>query len=397
MYLRSKPIFTSPFLALSASFGSSPQTYANYINGKFVPSTATTTFPINNPATQEHLANVPQSTQEEYQEASKAALAAYKSWSNTPILSRQRFLANYLQLLKNKHEELAKCITAEQGKTIVDAMGDVQRGIEVVEQTLATSAIMMGETSSNLSAGIDGYSLRVPLGVCAGIAPFNFPVMIPLWMFPLGVACGNTYIMKPSERVAGSSQMLAELVGEAGFPSGVVNMIHGGKQTVDFILDDPIVKSVSFVGSNRAGEYIYNRGSQNGKRVQSNLGAKNPCVIMPDANQEDVVNALVGAAFGASGQRCMALSVAIFVGKSQEWIDQVVEKAKTLKVGPGSDPDSAIGPLISPEAKARVISLIESAKREGANVRLDGSGFVHPTHPQGNFVGPTLISGVLTF
>jgi malonate-semialdehyde dehydrogenase (acetylating) / methylmalonate-semialdehyde dehydrogenase len=171
-------------------------------------------------------------------------------------------------------------------------------------------------------------------------------------------------------------------------------MVYGGRETVDYILEDPVVKSVSFVGSNRAGEYIYNKGSQNGKRVQSNLGAKNPCVIMPDANMDDVVNALVGAAFGASGQRCMALSVAIFVGKSQQWIDEVAERASKLKVGPGDDPETALGPLISPAAKDRVISLIESAKKEGAKVRLDGSKFVHSTHPQGNFVGPTLISGV---
>lgn len=309
--------------------------------------------------------------------------------------------------LKENHEELAKAITREQGKTLIDARGDVQRGMEVVEHTLSFASIMMGETSENISRNIDLYSYRVPLGVCAGIAPFNFPVMIPLWMFPVAITCGNTYVMKPSEKVAGASMLLAQLLQDIKLPKGVVNLVHGGHDTVNNILDDKRIRAVSFVGSNQAGEYIYEKGCKNGKRVQSNMGAKNHGIILPDADKEEALNALCGAAFGATGQRCMALTTAIFVGEAQDWIPELVEKAKKLKCSIGTDEGVDLGPLCDApvtilvilflnfiQLKERVIGLINQAEKEGANIPLDGRGFIHPKYPKGNFVGPTVLDNV---
>lgn len=303
---------------------------------------------------------------------------------------------DYLRLLKENHQALAKIITAENGKTHIDAMGDVQRGIEVVEHTLSFASLTMGETSANLAKDVDSYSYRTPLGVCAGIAPFNFPVMIPLWMFPVGATCGNTYIMKPSELVPGASQLMIDLLERTGIPAGVVNLVNGGADTVDMILDCPDIKAISFVGSNRAGEYIYNKGSVNGKRVQSNMGAKNHGVVLPDANKEDTLNQLVGAAFGAGGQRCMALPLNIFVGKAGDWIEDMIPLAQNLKVSAGSDPKADIGPLITQKHMNYVKNHIKKAKEQGAKILLDGSNFKSEAYPNGNFVGPTLIDQVTT-
>lgn len=252
----------------------------------------------------------------------------------------------------------------------------------------------MGETLENLSKNIDTYSYRQPLGVCAGICPFNFPAMIPLWMFPLALTTGNTYILKPSEKNPGASTIIAELSQDI-FPPGVLNIIHGSKNSVDFICDHSYIKAISFVGGNQAGEYIHARGTKNGKRVQSNMGAKNHALILPDAKRDRTIDLLVGAAFGATGQRCMALPIAIFVGESQNWIPDLVEKAKKLKIGPGSDPEAQVGPLITSESKNRVESLIESGKKEGAKVLLDGRNPKVPKgFEKGNFIGPTIISDV---
>ena len=233
-------------------------------------------------------------------------------------------------------------ITREQGKTIADAKGDIFRGIEVVEFACGVAPMMMGETIENVSAGMDTYSYRVPLGVCGGIAPFNFPAMIPLWMFPLAITTGNTFVLKPSERVPSTAQRLVELLEEAGSPPGVVNIIHGSVDTVNFLCDEPRIKALSFVGSNQAGEHIYRRGSDKGKRVQSNMAAKNHAVILPDADKHHVINSLVGAAFGAAGQRCMALSTVVFVGDSKAWLPEIVAKAQALVVGAGSHPATEV-------------------------------------------------------
>lgn len=369
-------------------------TTKNFINGEFKESKATKWFNIHNPATQELVNKVPQTTNEEFNEAVSSAETAFKTWKEVPILVRQRYMFDYLMKLKENHEELAKAITREQGKTLIDARGDVQRGLEVVEHTLSFASIMMGETSENVSRNIDLYSYRVPLGVCAGIAAFNFPVMIPLWMYPVGITCGNTYILKPSEKVAGASMILAQLLQDIKLPKGVVNFVHGAHDTVNNIVEHPSIRSISFVGGNQAGEYIYEKGSKNGKRVQSNMGAKNHGIILPDADKEEALNALVGAAFGASGQRCMALTTAVFVGESQNWIPELIEKAKKLKISIGTDEGVDLGPLCDAPLKERVLGLINDAEKEGANIPLDGRGFIHPQYPKGNFVGPTLLDNV---
>lgn len=246
----------------------------------------------------------------------------------------------------------------------------------------------------NVARNIDTYSYRQPLGVCAGICPFNFPAMIPLWMFPVAITCGNTYVLKPSEKTPTAALQLAELCQEAGLPPGVLNVIHGAKDTVDFICTDDRIRAISFVGGNNAGQYIHDVGTKHNKRVQSNMGAKNHATILPDATKESTLNALVGAAFGASGQRCMALSTALFVGDSKDWLPDLVEKTKALKVGPGLTKGSDLGPVITPESKKRILDLINSAEKDGCKIALDGRNVSVPGSEKGNFVGPTIITGV---
>ncbi|KAI2654564.1 Methylmalonate-semialdehyde dehydrogenase [acylating], mitochondrial [Labeo rohita] len=323
-------------------------------------------------ATNEVIGRVPKATHEEMLAAVDSCSRAYHAWSETSILARQQIFLRYQQLIKDNIKELAKLITLEQGKTLADAEGDVFRGLQVVEHTCSITSLMLGETLPSITKDMDTYTYRLPIGVCAGIAPFNFPAMIPLWMFPMGMVCGNTYLMKPSERVPGCAMMLAKLLQDAGAPDGTLNIIHGQHDAVNFICDHPAIKAISFVGSNQAGEYIYERGSKNGKRVQSNMGAKNHGVVMPDANKENTLNQLVGAAFGAAGQRCMALSTAILIGEARNWLPELVERAKGLRVNAGDQPGADVGPLISPQAKERVNSLIQSGVDEGAKVLLDG-------------------------
>ncbi len=289
---------------------------------------------------------------------------------------------------------MAESIVKENGKTLVDAKGDVFRGQEVVEFAAGASSHLMGETLEGLARGVDTYSYRQPLGVCAGIFPFNFPAMIPLWMFPMALVTGNTYVCKPSERTPGATMILARLAQEAGVPDGVLNIIHGQVDAVNFLCDHPAIRAVSVVGSNRAGEYIHARGSASGKRVQSNMGAKNHATILPDANKETTLNALVSAAFGAAGQRCMALSVAVFVGESRKWIPELKARAAALKVGPGSDPKSDLGPMISVEAYERALALIQSGVDEGAKLLLDGRNSKVAGYPKGNFLAPTILTDV---
>jgi len=374
----------------------STMTMKNFIDGQWKDSKATEWFDIRNPATQELVNRVPQTTNDEFNEAVDNAAETFKTWREVPILVRQRYMFDYIRRLKENHEELAKLITREQGKTLVDSRGDVTRGLEVVEHTLSFASLAMGETTENVARNVDIYSYRTPLGVCAGIAPFNFPVMIPLWMYPVGITLGNTYIMKPSEKVAGASKILAELLTDAGFPKGVVNFVHGGRDTVNNICDHPKIKAISFVGSNQAGEHIWKRGTQNGKRVQSNMGAKNHGVILADADKEDTLNAMTGAAFGATGQRCMALSTAIFVGDAQAWIPEMVERAKKLTISIGTDEGVDLGPLADKGLHQRVRGIIKNAEKEGAKVLVDGSDYKHPKYPEGNFIGPTIIDHVKT-
>jgi malonate-semialdehyde dehydrogenase (acetylating)/methylmalonate-semialdehyde dehydrogenase len=314
-------------------------------------------------ATNEVIAKVPKSTQSEMNEAVDSCAQAFKTWSKTTPIFRQQIMFKLQHLIKENMKELAKNITKEQGKTLPDAEGDVLRGLQVVEHACSLTFLQMGSTLPGIAKDMDCHSYRVPLGVTAGITPFNFPAMIPLWMFPLATACGNTMLIKPSEKDPGACMMLVELAKQAGLPEGVVNVIHGAHAAVDFICDNPTIRAISFVGSDQAGKYIYERGSKNGKRVQSNMGAKNHGVIMPDANKENALNQLVGASFGAAGQRCMALTTAVFVGDSKDWIPDLVEKVKKLKVNAGHEPGTDIGPVISKDSRSAFMILLKRANK----------------------------------
>jgi malonate-semialdehyde dehydrogenase (acetylating)/methylmalonate-semialdehyde dehydrogenase len=368
----------------------------NVIGGKLVDSNATQWIDLHNPASNELLCQVPCSTASEMKAAVDSASEAYKTWQHSTVMSRQSIMFKYVHLLRANMGEVAKLITKEQGKTLADAEGDVLRGLQVVEHACNIPALLMGEASQTISHDMDCYSMRMPIGVCAGIAPFNFPAMIPLWMFPLAIACGNTYVLKPSERDPGAAMLLVKLAQEAGVPNGVLNVIHGAADSVNFLLDEPRIKAISFVGSDHVGHHIWERGTRNGKRVQSNMGAKNHGVIMPDANRTATLNALVGAAFGAAGQRCMALSVAVFVGDSKNWIPDLVNMAKSLKVNAGHLPGTDVGPMISPAARNRAYSIVEKSVKQGAKLVLDGRGVVVPGYEKGNWMGPTVLAGVTT-
>jgi len=376
---------TTPFLAVP--------TIKNLINGEFTESKATTFYDVINPATGSVIAKTPQSTLEEMKAAAANAADAQKKWRQTSVSNRVRVMLKYQQLIRENTKAIVEILTEEQGKTHIDAEGDLFRGLEIVEHSCSMGTLIMGETVENVSAHMDTYSFRQPLGVTAGICPFNFPAMIPLWMFPMAITCGNSMLLKPSEKVPMTSMKLAELALQAGVPAGVLNVIHGGHDAVNFICDAPEVRAISFVGGNQAGEYIHARGTKNGKRVQSNCGAKNHGVIMPDADKEHALNSLIGSSMGACGQRCMALSTAVFVGDAAKWIPELKERAAKLKPGPGKT-NSDLGPMISKDALARAERLIGSAAKEGANIVLDGRGVKVEGHPNGNWLGPTIITNV---
>ncbi|HET8708612.1 MAG TPA: CoA-acylating methylmalonate-semialdehyde dehydrogenase, partial [Pseudomonadales bacterium] len=364
------------------------------LEGEFIQSETSSWIPVTNPANNSILWEAPNTTPSEMERAIASAKSAFQSWKDTPVPARARIMLKYQQLLKENWDELGELVAQETGKTFDDAKGDVWRGIEVVEHACNIASLMMGETVENVASGIDSYSYIQPLGVCAGITPFNFPAMIPLWMFPLAIACGNTFILKPSEQDPMTPIRLAELFMEAGAPKGVLQVVHGGREQVDTLLTHPDIKAISFVGSVAVAEHIYRTGTQHLKRVQAFAGAKNHMVIMPDANKQQVINNLVGAAVGAAGQRCMAISVAVLVGEAQYWLDDI--KAALSQVNPGiwNDKTAAYGPLISPRAKERVVSLIEQGKKEGATCLLDGSDYTVPGYEEGNWVGPTLFANV---
>ncbi|MGN5518740.1 CoA-acylating methylmalonate-semialdehyde dehydrogenase [Halopseudomonas sp. Lyrl_26] len=364
------------------------------INGEFIESKTDQWRDVINPATQEVLARVPFATPDEINAAVANAKEAFKTWRKTPIGARARIFLKYQQLIRENMKELAAILTAEQGKTLADAEGDVFRGLEVVEHASAVGNLQLGELANNVAGGVDTYTLLQPLGVCAGITPFNFPAMIPLWMFPMAIATGNTFVLKPSEQDPMVTMRLVELALEAGIPPGVLNVIHGGVDAVNAICDHPDIKAVSFVGSTHVGTHVYNRASQAGKRVQCMMGAKNHAIVMPDANKEQTLNNLVGAAFGAAGQRCMALPVVILVGESRNWLPELARKAQTLKVSAGTEPGTDVGPVISTAALERINGLIQKGIDEGAELVLDGRNPEVPGYADGNFVGPTILAGV---
>ncbi|MBD1583203.1 CoA-acylating methylmalonate-semialdehyde dehydrogenase [Pseudoalteromonas sp. S16_S37] len=367
-----------------------------YINGEFTQSSTDKWIDVVNPATQEVLAQVPCATEQEMRAAIDSAQETFKTWKEVPVTERARIMMRYAALLKEHHDELATIICHELGKTFEDAKGDVWRGIEVVEQAANAPSMMMGETVENVARKIDTYSYMQPLGVCAGITPFNFPAMIPLWMFPMAIVCGNTFILKPSEQDPLTPMRLVELFEEAGAPKGVLQVVHGTKEQVDQILEAPEIRAISFVGSCGVGQYIYSKGTQHLKRVQACVGAKNHMVIMPDSKKEQLINNLVGSSVGAAGQRCMGISVAVFVGQSKEWVNDLKEALSKVRPGIWNDPEAAYGPQTTLQAKARILSLIESAKQQGATCLLDGSDCTVEGYEKGNWVGPTLFTDVTT-
>ncbi|MEA3260830.1 MAG: CoA-acylating methylmalonate-semialdehyde dehydrogenase [Pseudomonadota bacterium] len=364
------------------------------INSEFQQSRTDTWIPVTNPATQEVLCEVPAATAEEMESAIQSAHEAFLEWRETPVSERARVMLRYQHLLKEHHDEIAEVLAKETGKVFADAKGDVWRGIEVVEHAANIGSLMMGETVENVARGIDGHAWTQPLGVCAGITPFNFPAMIPLWMFPMAIACGNSFVLKPSEQDPMTPNILAELFLRAGAPKNLLQVVHGGKEQVDTLLTHPEIKAVSFVGSVPVGQHVYRTATDHLKRAQCFAGAKNHMVVMPDARKDQVISNLVGASCGAAGQRCMAISVAVFVGESKHWIDEFKDELAKIRPGAWDDENAAYGPQISPKARDRVLTLIKQGKEEGASCLLDGSDCTVDGLPDGNWVGPTLFSDV---
>lgn len=364
------------------------------IDGQFVDSKTSEWQDVVNPATQAVLGRVPFATDEEIEAAIASASNAFKTWRHTPIATRARIMLKLQALVREHMSRIARTLTAEQGKTLADAQGDIFRGLEVVEHACSIGTLQLGEFAENVAGGVDTYCIRQPIGVCAGISPFNFPAMIPLWMFPMAIVCGNTFVLKPSEQDPLTPMLLAELALEAGIPPGVLNIVHGGKRAVDALCTHPDIAAVSFVGSTAVGTHVYTLASRHGKRVQSMMGAKNHAVVLPDASKEQSLNAIVGATFGAAGQRCMATSVTVLVGEARNWVGDIVEKAKALKVNAGMEKGADLGPVISKNALNRIQGLIEDGAREGAKLELDGRGIKVAGFEQGNFIGPTIFSGV---
>jgi len=370
----------------------------NLINNKRTASTSGREQPVYNPATGEAIDSLGLSSVDEVNAAIDAAASAFPAWSKLPPLKRAAIMFRFNELIGQNMDAIAKEISREHGKTHEDALGEVQRGKEVVEFCCGMPQMLKGEFSRNVGPSIDSYSDRQALGVCAGITPFNFPAMVPLWMYPVAIACGNTFILKPSERDPSSVMMLAELFHQAGLPEGVLNVVHGDKTAVDAIMDSPIVQAVSFVGSTPIAEYVYQRGTQVGKRVQALGGAKNHMVVMPDADLDQAVDALMGAGFGSAGERCMAISVAVPVG--EETADRLVEKLRprveALKVGPSDDSDAEMGPVITADAKARITGLIDEGVNAGAELIVDGRSLSLQGYENGYFLGGSLFDRVTT-
>jgi malonate-semialdehyde dehydrogenase (acetylating)/methylmalonate-semialdehyde dehydrogenase len=373
------------------------RTINHWINGQVVATSADRTGAVYDPATGQQSAQVAYATGEDVDAAVKAARAAYPAWRDTSTVKRARVMFRFLELLQGNRDELARIIASEHGKVVPDAAGEIQRGMEVVEVATGIPHLLKGDFSENVSTEVDCYSIRQPLGVAAGITPFNFPIMVPMWMHPIAIACGNTFVLKPSERDPSVSLRVAELYKEAGLPDGVFNVVHGDKVAVDSILDHPGIAAVSFVGSTPIARYIYERGTSHGKRVQALGGAKNHAIIMPDADMDSAADALVSAAYGSTGQRCMAISTAVAVGKAGDaLIEKVLERAGRLRTGPGLDPSSDMGPLVTGAAKEKVSGLIETGVNEGAKLVLDGRGVRVEGHQEGFYVGPTLFDEVGT-
>ena len=362
-----------------------------WIAGRATPSRTTRYGEVTNPATGEVLRHVPFATREDVDVAVQAATEAWPAWRAAPALRRARILMRFRELMESHKKDLARLVSQEHGKTVLDAEGSITRGIEVVEFATGIPHLLKGEFSDSVGSEVDSFSLRQPVGVCAGITPFNFPAMVPMWMYPIAIACGNTFILKPSERDPTMSLRMAELLKEAGLPDGVFNVVHGDKEAVDAILVHPGIKAVSFVGSTPIARYIYETGTAHGKRVQALGGAKNHAVVLPDADFAFAAEALIGAAYGSAGERCMAVSVVVAVGDAGDALrDQLAERARRVAVGPGDKPGSDMGPVITCAARDRIMGLIDRGVAEGATLVVDGRKPKVPGHEAGFFVGPTL-------
>jgi malonate-semialdehyde dehydrogenase (acetylating)/methylmalonate-semialdehyde dehydrogenase len=372
------------------------QTIQNAVGDRKVTSASRRIAPVYNPATGEQTAELPLSTAAEVDAAVAAAKRAFPGWAATPPLKRIKPMFRFKELLERNAGEIARTISKEHGKTHADALGELARGIDVVDFACGIPHLLKGEFSRNVGPEIDSWSDRQPLGVVAGITPFNFPAMVPMWMFPVAVACGNTFILKPSERDPSTSMLVWDLFNEAGFPPGVLNVVHGDKEVVDAILDHPDIKAVSFVGSTPVAEHVYRRGSVAGKRVQALGGAKNHMIVMPDADMDQAVDALMGAGFGSAGERCMAVSVAVPVGErtADILVEALAPRIRALKVGPATDPDSEMGPVITAEAKQRIEGLIAQGVKEGAGLVVDGRGLTLQGYEGGYFLGGSLFDRV---
>ncbi|NHI02269.1 CoA-acylating methylmalonate-semialdehyde dehydrogenase [Oceanimonas sp. MB9] len=370
-------------------------TIGHLINGTIVNDSGRTQD-VYNPSTGEVSKQVALASKATVEEAIAAAQAAFPAWRNTPPLKRARVMFRFKELLEQNAEKICQMIGEEHGKIVHDAMGELSRGIENVEYACGVPELLKGEHSKNVGPAIDSWSEFQPLGVVAGITPFNFPAMVPLWMFPMAIACGNTFVLKPSERDPGSTLFIAQLLIEAGLPAGVINVVNGDKEAVDTLLDDARVQAVSFVGSTPIAEYIYSRASANGKRCQALGGAKNHAIVMPDADMDNAVSALTGAAFGSSGERCMALSVAVAVGDAaaDALIEKMQAQMQSLKVGAFHDKQNDFGPVITQAHMEKVVGYINSAEKQGAEIVVDGRNPSVPGYEQGFFVGGTLIDRV---
>ena len=367
----------------------------HWIGGKPTGGSASRRGRVWNPATGEQQAEVVLASKQDVDTAVAAARDAFTEWSQASLSKRTSVLFRFRELVAANLDRIAEAITDEHGKVLSDARGEVQRGLEVVEFACGIPQLLKGDFSSQVSTGVDLYSFREPLGVCAGITPFNFPAMVPMWMFPVAIACGNTFVLKPSERDPSASLVLAELWAEAGLPDGVFNVLQGDKEAVDGLLEHPDVAAVSFVGSTPIARYIHRTATEHGKRVQALGGAKNHAIVMPDADLDYSSDQLVAAAFGSAGERCMAISAAVTVGGvGRDLVAAVNEKARAVKVGSGRDAGSEMGPVVTPEARERILGLIGSGERQGATVAVDGRGLSVPGHENGFFVGPTVVDQV---
>jgi len=371
------------------------RTIEHWIDGRTTSGQSTRTSPVFNPATGEQQAQVLLGSSADLDTAVSSATKAFEEWSQSSLSKRTKVLFAFRELVVKHASELAEVISDEHGKVVSDALGEVQRGLEVVEFACGIPQLLKGDYSDQVSTGVDVFSFREPLGVVAGITPFNFPVMVPMWMHPVAIACGNTFVLKPSERDPSVSMRVAELWTEAGLPDGVFNVVHGDKEVVDAILDHEDIAAVSFVGSTPIARYIHQRASANGKRVQALGGAKNHAIVLPDADLDFASEHLVAAAFGSAGERCMAISAAVAVGDAGDALVEVVtKKATEVRVGPGRDTASEMGPVVTAAARDRIVGLIGTGEDQGARLTIDGRGYQVPGHENGFWVGPTVIDQV---